>query len=231
MSSNVEQMFAQIAQRYDRANAFITFGLHRYWRRRAVRLSRARPGMHVLDCATGTGDFALEYLNVIGRTGCVVAIDICEPMLDVFRTKVQGAHSNLTIESADMLALPYPDGTFDIVSCGYGVRNADDPLRALAEMRRVCKPNGRVVILETGAPRQSVLWHLHALYTRHIVPIIGALVTGHRSAYEYLPRTAAVFPSGDAFVQMMAQGNGFARIDTYPLLGGASYIYVGVKRS
>jgi len=231
MSSNVEQMFAQIARRYDRANTLMTFGLHRYWRRRAVRLSQARAGMYVLDCATGTGDFAIEYLNVVGQTGRVVAIDICEPMLDVFRSKVQGAYSNLAIEYADMLALPYPDGTFDIVSCGYGIRNADDPLQALAEMRRVCKPNGRVVILETGVPRRSVLWHLHAFYTRRIVPIIGALVTGHQSAYEYLPRTAAVFPSGDAFVQMMTVGNGFARIDAYPLLGGASYIYVGVKRS
>lgn len=231
MSSTVEQMFAQIARRYDRANTLMTFGLHRSWRRRAVRLSQACAGMYVLDCATGTGDFAIEYLNVVGQTGRVVAIDICEPMLDVFRSKVQGAYSNLAIEYADMLALPYPDGTFDIVSCGYGIRNADDPLQALAEMRRVCKPNGRVVILETGVPRRSVLWHLHAFYTRRIVPIIGALVTGHQSAYEYLPRTAAVFPSGDAFVQMMTVGNGFVRIDAYPLLGGASYIYVGVKRS
>lgn len=231
MSARVEQMFARIAKRYDRANTLITAGLHRRWRRRAVRLSGAGCGMHVLDCATGTGDFALEFLRAVGPSGRVIATDICEPMLDVFRSKVERGHPNLTIAYADMLALPHADGTFDIVSCGYGVRNADDPRCALGEMARVTKPGGRVVILETGVPQRPLLRVLHALYTRRIVPTIGELVTGDRSAYEYLPRTAAAFPSGEAFLAMMADTAAFARIDAYPLLGGASYIYVGVKRS
>ncbi|GIV50816.1 MAG: demethylmenaquinone methyltransferase [Candidatus Kapaibacterium sp.] len=231
MSATVEQMFARIAKRYDRANTLITVGLHRRWRRRAVRLSGAECGMHVLDCATGTGDFAIEFLRAVGPSGRVVAADICQPMLDVFRCKVERGYPNLTIEAADMLALPYADATFDIVSCGYGVRNADDPFCALAEMARVAKPGGRVVILETGMPQHPLLGALHALYTRRIVPMIGELVTGDRSAYEYLPRTAAAFPSGEAFVSMMADTAAFTRIDAYPLLGGASYIYVGVKRS
>lgn len=231
MSTTVEQMFARIASRYDRANTLITAGLHRRWRQRAVRLSGARCGMHVLDCATGTGDFAIEFLRVVGPTGRVVAADVCQPMLDVFHCKVERAYPNLSIEYADMLALPYGDATFDIVSCGYGVRNADDPNHALEEMARVTKPGGRVVILETGIPRVPLLRPIHLFYTRCIVPILGELVTGDRSAYEYLPRTAAAFPSGEAFVAMMTEIGAFSRIDAYPLVGGASYIYVGIKRN
>lgn len=231
MSRQVVAMFARIAERYDRANTLITAGLHRQWRRRAVRESGAAEGMHVLDCATGTGDFALEFLRIVGSSGSVTAIDVCEPMLDVFRRKLAGPLPNLRIEYADMLDLPYDDTSFDVTSCGYGVRNADDPSRALAEMARVTKPGGRVVILETGVPRRFPMTMVYTLHTRLLVPLIGCIVAGDRAAYEYLPRTAAHFPSGDDFVAMMRQTGAFDHIRSIPLLGGASYIYVGIRRS
>ncbi|MCX7937556.1 MAG: ubiquinone/menaquinone biosynthesis methyltransferase [Bacteroidota bacterium] len=231
MSQAVEQMFARIAGQYDLANTLITAGLHHRWRRKAVQLSNARPAMHVLDCATGTGDFALAFAHVVGPTGQVIATDVCMPMLDVFRKKIEGIAAPIRIEYANMEQLPYPDATFDIVSCGYGVRNADNPWRALAEMARVTKPGGRVVILETGVPHH---WLLRAFYTVHvkvIVPLIGQLIVGDREAYRYLPRTAARFPYGNAFAERMYQTNAFESVAVYPLLGGASYIYVGTKRS
>jgi demethylmenaquinone methyltransferase/2-methoxy-6-polyprenyl-1,4-benzoquinol methylase len=231
MSQRVVDMFARVAERYDRANTFITAGLHRRWRRRAVRASMASSGMHVLDCATGTGDFALEFLRVVGPRGSVTAIDICEPMLAVFRRKMDQHVPNLRIEYADMLSLPYSDGSFDVTSCGYGIRNADDPLRALAEMARVTRAGGRVVILETGVPSSPLLRAVYAAHTRWVVPLVGRIIAGDREAYEYLPRTAAVFPYGEQFIGMMEATGAFAQHIAIPLLGGASYIYVGVKRS
>lgn len=231
MSQRVVRMFAQVAERYDIANTLITAGLHRRWRERAVRAGMVRQGMNVLDCATGTGDFALALVRAVGPTGTVTATDICEPMLAVFRRKVQHRYPNLRIEYADMLALPYPDGGFDVTCCGYGIRNADDPQRALAEMARVTKAGGRVVVVETGVPSPRLLRWLYAVHMRVVVPLIGQVVVGNRDAYEYLPRTAAVFPYGEQFLQLMEATGAFDTLTAQPLLGGASYIYVGVRRS
>ncbi len=231
MSQSVISMFARVARRYDIANTLITAGLHRRWRRAAVRLSGAKLGMRVLDCATGTGDFALEFLRAVGSDGMVIATDICQPMLEEFQRKADRRFPNLRIEYADMLSLPYPDGSFDVVSCGYGVRNADDPLQALHEMARVTKVGGCVVIVETGVPRLPILRAAYALHTRVIVPLVGQLVVGERTAYQYLQQTAAAFPYGERFVEMMKSTGAFGDVIARPLLGGASYIYCGIRCS
>lgn len=230
MSEAVERMFGRIAHGYDRANTMITAGLHRRWRRRAVRESGARHGMRILDCATGTGDFAIEFARVVGSKGVVIATDICQPMLDILKRKAQ-SYGQLRIEVADMQQLPYPDATFDIVSCGYGVRNADDPRAALAEMARVAVPGGKVVILETGVPTLLPLRWFYRFYIHVIVPLIGKLIVGDRAAYRYLPRTAEQFPYGDAFVALLQQTRVFEHIRSIPLVGGVSYIYIATKRS
>lgn len=231
MSKAVEQMFARIAKSYDAMNTLITLGLHRRWRRLAVRLSGARPGMRVLDCACGTGDFALEFLRAVGPSGQVVAIDICEPMLAVFRQKLSVVPPNLRIMVADMLALPFEDGAFDIVSVGYGVRNVDDPRRALVEMARVAVPGGCVVVLETGVPSIPLWRQLALFYMRRIVPLLGSIAARNRDAYEYLPHSAERFPYGEAFLTMMRETGLFARCTAVPLAGGVSYIYLGITRS
>ncbi|MCX7929813.1 MAG: ubiquinone/menaquinone biosynthesis methyltransferase [Chlorobi bacterium] len=231
MSDRVVNMFARIAPRYDVANTLMTAGMHHRWRRRAVQESGATTGMYILDCASGTGDFAIEFLRVVGSSGYVVATDVCQPMLEVLRHKVGNHYPNLRIEYADMQSLPYADATFDVTSCGYGVRNADNPQAALAEMARVTKPGGRVVIVETGIPSSVLLRMLYTMHTRIVVPLIGSVIAGDRAAYQYLPRTAAQFPYGEQFVTMMKETGSLEEIRYIPLLGGVSFIYVGVTRS
>ena len=226
MSEQVREMFASIARRYDAANEVLSLGVHRGWRRAAVRLSGARPGQRVLDCATGTGDLALAFKRAVGPTGEVVGTDFCAEMLEAAPRKARRAGLEVRFEVADALALPYPDASFDVASIAFGIRNVDDPVRCLREMARVVRPGGRVVVLEFGQPR-GPFGALFRVYSRQVMPAIGGLLTGNRAAYEYLPRTAAAFPAGDRFLGLMDAAGSFADRSATPLLAGTAYVYVG----
>jgi demethylmenaquinone methyltransferase/2-methoxy-6-polyprenyl-1,4-benzoquinol methylase len=126
------------------------------------------------------------------------------------------------------MSLPYADSTFDIVSIAFGIRNVAEPRRAVAEMARVVRPGGRVVVLEFGQPRSGVFAALYNLYRRRILPHVGAAITGQRSAYEYLEASAARFPSGDDFVALMRESAPFAEVMSEPLTLGIAWLYVGV---
>ena len=202
MSAEVRTMFAQIAPRYDLANEVLSFGVHRLWRRAAVRLSGAKAGDSVLDCATGTGDLALAFKRKVGPKGEVIGTDFCREMLAPAPEKARRAGLDVRFEVADALALPYPDQAFEVASIAFGIRNVDDPLRCLGEMSRVVRTGGRVVVLEFGQPA-GLFGRLFRFYSRHVLPAMGALLTGQRAAYEYLPRTASAFPSGDRFLALM----------------------------
>lgn len=225
MSEQVREMFASIARRYDAANEVLSLGVHRAWRRAAVRLSGAAPGDRVLDCATGTGDLALRFKRVVGTRGEVIGTDFCSEMLAAAPAKARRAGLDVRFEVADVLALPYPDASFDVASIGFGIRNVDDPVRCLREMARVVRREGRVVVLEFGQAR-GPFGALFGVYS-HLVPAIGAAITGNRAAYEYLPRTAAAFPAGDRFLSLMDEAGTFAQRSATPLMSGAVYVYVG----
>ena len=137
MSEAVRSMFAGISKRYDLMNTVITLGMHHAWRRRAVGLSSVRAGDRVLDVASGTGDFALEFAEKVGKGGHVTATDFCKEMLDYLPPKINTARHAISIEIADAMHLPYPSASFDVVSIAYGIRNVDDPNIALSEMVRV----------------------------------------------------------------------------------------------
>ncbi len=229
MSEQVRAMFSAIAGRYDAANDALSFGVHRLWRQRAVRLSGARPGQSVLDCATGTGDLALAFKRAVGDSGRVVGTDFCAEMLAAAPLKARRAGLAVEFEVADALNLPYPDRCFDIASISFGIRNVDDPVKCLAELARVVKPGGCVVVLELGQPH-GLFGALFRLYARYVMPLLGQLVTGQRSAYEYLPRTAAAFPAGDRFLALMDDSGAFASRSATPLWFGLAYVYVGVVR-
>ncbi|HLL56165.1 MAG TPA: bifunctional demethylmenaquinone methyltransferase/2-methoxy-6-polyprenyl-1,4-benzoquinol methylase UbiE [Myxococcaceae bacterium] len=228
MSTQVREMFSSIAPRYDVTNEVLSFGVHRLWRRVAVRLSGAREGHSVLDCATGTGDLAISFKRQVG-SGRVLGTDFCQEMLIPAPAKAAKAGVEIGFEVADAMALPYPDNTFDIASISFGIRNVDDPVQCLKEMSRVVKPGGRVVVLEFGQPR-GVFGALFRFYSKAVMPRIGGLLTGNRAAYEYLPRTSAQFPAGDQFLALMDKSQGFAERSAHPLTFGTAYVYVGVVR-
>jgi demethylmenaquinone methyltransferase/2-methoxy-6-polyprenyl-1,4-benzoquinol methylase len=223
----IQSIFSAVADGYDKANDAMTFGLARRWRRQLVNWSGVRAGQTVLDCATGTGDLALEFKKVVGHGGRVVGTDFCREMLSKAPPKAAQLGLEVDFQWADAMNLPFTDASFDVASIAYGIRNVRDPQRALSEMARVVKPGGHVMVLETGDSANSVLKRAFDFYFQKVVPRIGGWVTGKRFAYEYLNRSSRGFPSRDRFVQIMNATGRFAECECRVLMGGASYLYRG----
>jgi demethylmenaquinone methyltransferase/2-methoxy-6-polyprenyl-1,4-benzoquinol methylase len=190
--TQVRAMFDRIARVYDRMNSVMTAGMHHRWRRRAVDMARVGPGDRALDVATGTGDLALELERRTGPGG-VVGMDFAEAMLDIARHKAPG----ITFEQGNALALRYPDGSFDAATVGFGARNFSDLRQGLAEMARVVKPGGRVVVLEITTPQRPPLSWFFRIWFDHLVPGLGKLA-GDSDAYSYLPSSVRRFPGPEA---------------------------------
>lgn len=226
MSEQVRAMFAGIADNYDRTNTVLSLGIHHLWRKATVRASGAQAGTSVLDCATGTGDLAIAFKKAVGATGRVVGTDFCAEMLHHAPAKAQAAHTDIEFEVADVMNLPYPNNSFDVASISFGIRNVDNPVRGLAEMARVVRPGGKVVVLEFGQPR-GLFAVPFTLYSKYIIPAIGQMLAGSRDAYEYLPRTAAKFPSEEKFLSLMQQTGAFAHTAYTPLTFGVACLYTG----
>ena len=229
MSKQVQQMFASIAPAYDRTNSVLSLGIHHIWRKNTVQVSGARAGMSVLDCATGTGDLALEFKKTVGPEGQVIGTDFCPEMMETAPAKSEAKKLHVQFEVADAMNLPYPNHTFDISSISFGIRNVDDPSIALKEMARVVKPGGKVMILEFGQPK-GFMGVLYDWYSRHIIPFIGGLLTGNKEAYQYLPRTAAQFPCREEFLTLMRNTGMYSEASYQELTFGIAFLYKGVVR-
>ncbi len=226
MSEKVRRMFADIADDYDRINTILSFGVHHGWRTKTVQLSGAQKGDRVLDCATGTGDLAIEFKKKVGEDGYVLGTDFCKEMIAHAPAKARDENLSVDFEVADAMDLPYDDDEFTISSIAFGIRNVDDPVQSLQEMARVVEPGGRVVVLEFGQPK-GLMKYPYELYSQHIMPAIGGWISGNREAYTYLPKTSARFPAGDDFLALMDEAGCFSRHEAHKLTGGIAYIYVG----
>ncbi|MEN0059934.1 MAG: bifunctional demethylmenaquinone methyltransferase/2-methoxy-6-polyprenyl-1,4-benzoquinol methylase UbiE, partial [Bdellovibrio sp.] len=199
----IRAMFSKVAARYDRGNNVLSMGIHHLWRKKLVRYSGAQPGHHVLDCATGTGDLAIEFKKAVGPTGVVLGTDFCAEMLIPAPAKARELGLEIQFEQADVTQLQYADNRFDRASISFGIRNVGDPVKALQEMARVTKPGGQVLILEFGQVSLPIFGSIYNFYSQNILPKIGGWVTGQKEAYEYLQKSSAAFPCREEFVKLM----------------------------
>jgi demethylmenaquinone methyltransferase/2-methoxy-6-polyprenyl-1,4-benzoquinol methylase len=211
-------MFDRIAGVYDVMNSVMTVGMHQRWRERAVEVARIQPGSRALDVATGTGDLAVA-LREAGAE--VVGCDFSEEMLERARRK----EPSVRFESADALALPYEDNSFDAATVGFGARNFSDLSRGLSEMARVVRPGGRVVVLEITTPRKPPLSTFFSLWFDRAVPALGRLA-GDEDAYSYLPNSVKRFPGPEALAGLLADA-GLAEIRWILTAGGIIAIHAG----
>lgn len=226
----IHSMFSKVAHKYDRANSVLSMGIHHLWRTKLVDLSGAKFGDQILDCATGTGDLAIRFKKTVGSPGQVTGTDFCVDMLKSAPDKARNKNLEIKFEHADVTALQYEEKQFDIVSISFGIRNVSDPLKALSEMARVCKPGGRVMVLEFGQMQTPVIKELYNYYSEKILPKIGGLVTGQKEAYDYLQKSSAAFPCREGFLDLMKQTDRFKETSFTPVSFGIAYIYKGVVK-
>ena len=227
----VQSMFDAIAPRYDLLNSVLSARLHWGWRRAAVRAAVLSPGDAALDVCTGTGDLAFELARTVGAEGSVVGADFSLPMLRLGAEKAGRRDADARAISwalADTQALPFARNTFDAVTVGFGIRNVADIRAGVAEMARVVRPGGRVVILEFGQPRNRLFAGLYRFYSFRILPLLGGMVSGRRAAYEYLPSSVAAFHSREALADIL-RGAGLTEVTYSDLTFGTVIIHRGVK--
>jgi demethylmenaquinone methyltransferase / 2-methoxy-6-polyprenyl-1,4-benzoquinol methylase len=229
--AQVRAMFDRIAGLYDRMNTVMTAGLHRGWRRRAADLAEVLPGDRVLDVATGTGDLALELAARVAPGGEVVGIDFSQRMLELARAKASasGQHDvSVCFQAANALALPFDSNEYAAATVGFGARNFADLERGLAEMVRVVRPGGRVVVLEITTPRRPPLSTFFEVWFDRVVPVLGHLA-GDAAAYSYLPNSVRRFPGPDELAALMAR-SGLCDVRYLVTAGGIVALHVGVVR-
>jgi demethylmenaquinone methyltransferase / 2-methoxy-6-polyprenyl-1,4-benzoquinol methylase len=217
-------MFDRIARVYDLMNSVMTAGMHHRWRERAADLAGVGPGDRALDVAAGTGDLAIELARRVGPTGSVVGSDFSEPMLERARRK----STTVTWEQANALDLPYPDDGFDAATVGFGARNFSDLDRGLAEMARVVRPGGRVVVLEMTTPRRPPLSTFFSVWFDRVIPVLGR-IAGDPDAYAYLPSSVKRFPGPEALAARMEAAS-LRDLRWILTAGGIIALHVGTVR-
>jgi demethylmenaquinone methyltransferase/2-methoxy-6-polyprenyl-1,4-benzoquinol methylase len=228
--AKVESMFDSIAWRYDFLNHFLSFGIDRLWRRRAVRIiSRHYKNSEILDVATGTGDLAIAAMKINPLK--VTGIDISGNMLEIGREKIikKGLSAKIELIQGDSENIPLGNNMFDVVMVAFGVRNFSDPLRGLAEMNRVVRNDGMILVLEFSKPSGFLFRSVYDFYFRNILPFVGRLFSKDRSAYTYLPDSVYQFPDNEDFLRLLEKA-GFSATKQVKLTGGVASIYTGLKK-
>lgn len=226
-AGHVRGVFDSVAPKYDLMNDLMSMGLHRAWKAYTVMVANLHEGHRVLDIAGGTGDLALAFSKKVGRTGQVVLTDINEAMLRTGRDRLLNAGVALPTLVCDAEKLPFANNYFDVVSVAFGLRNMTHKNVALAEMNRILKPGGRLLVLEfskVAAPLEKV----YDWYSFKVLPRLGKLVAGDDSSYRYLAESIRMHP-GQAELKAMMHEGGFGHVDYHNLTGGVVALHVGIK--
>lgn len=229
--NRVRQMFAEIADNYDRMNHLLSMNVDKYWRWRTVKIVPPTGDSPILDVCTGTGDLALAYYKSAQGKVQVEATDFCPEMLAIGEQKKtkRGINGQLRFQEADTQQLPFEDDQFQIVSVAFGLRNVADTDLGLKEMTRVCRPGGKVAVLEFSQPGRQPFKGFYQFYFKHILPRIGqTLAKNKQDAYKYLPESVGEFPHGEALAERMRQA-GLREVFFRPLTFGVATLYVGTK--
>ncbi len=223
----VRALFATIADRYDFITVALSYGQDSRWKRRLVSMAQPGPSTHALDLATGTGDIAFAC-DAAGAH--VVGLDVTHRMIELARAKIRGRvdrHSPVFLVG-DMLALPFPDGSFDVVTTGYGLRNVPDLTRAIDEIHRVLKPGGQLLSLDFNRPGNTVVRAAYLMYLNAVGSALGWLLHRDPETYRYIPASIRQYPGAAAVARLM-QSRGFAHANYHRVLGGLMAIHHGVR--
>jgi demethylmenaquinone methyltransferase / 2-methoxy-6-polyprenyl-1,4-benzoquinol methylase len=226
-AGRVRGVFDSVAPKYDVMNDLMSLGLHRAWKAYAVAVANLRAGDKVLDIAGGTGDLALAFAKKVGVTGRVVHTDINEAMLRTGRDRLLDAGVSLPTLVCDAERLPFPEASFDLVSVAFGLRNMTHKDLALAEMNRVLRPGGKLLVLEFSRVAKP-LEKAYDWYSFKVLPRLGKLVAGDEDSYRYLAESIRLHPSQDELKALMQKG-GFGHVDYHNLTGGIVALHVGIK--
>jgi demethylmenaquinone methyltransferase/2-methoxy-6-polyprenyl-1,4-benzoquinol methylase len=228
-SARIAGMFDAIAARYDLLNHLLSAGLDRQWRRRAIAALRLSGREVLLDLCTGTGDLALaatDSTEPSRHARRVIGIDFSGEMLRIAQRKA-GARA-IDLLRGDATRIPLAASSVDAVTIGFGIRNVERPLEACREIARVLRPDGTLVILEFSLPRSAMLRSFYLSYFRRVLPIIGRVISRHKTAYSYLPESVEAFPSPEEFSRQLRE-SGFGTVNAVPLTFGVVYMFVAVK--
>jgi demethylmenaquinone methyltransferase/2-methoxy-6-polyprenyl-1,4-benzoquinol methylase len=224
----VRSLFDSIARRYDLLNHILSGGVDYYWRRRAVEHLKEISPKRILDVATGTGDFAIATLRL--EPDEVIGVDIAEEMLKRGREKMKskGLDDIITLMTGEAEKLQFESGLFDAAIVAFGARNFEDLEKGLAEMYRVLRAGGKIVVLEFSRPKHFPFRQVYFFYFRRILPLVGRAVSRHGDAYTYLPDTVMKFPEGETFIAILER-IGFRQTEQERLSFGIATVYVGIK--
>lgn len=224
----VKQMFDNISSDYDGLNRVISFGIDLKWRKKVVALVIEKKASKILDIATGTGDLAIQFAEK--GVPSVTGLDLSDGMLEIGRKKIaqKGLDSSVEMIQGDSENLPFEDNSYDAVTVAFGVRNFENIDRGLSEIYRVLKKGGILVVLETSIPTKSPAKQLYKFYTKFVLPVIGKVFSKDKSAYSYLSESAAAFPYGENFNNILGK-IGFIAMENRPQTLGVATIYTAIK--
>ncbi len=223
----VRGVFDSVASRYDVMNDVLSMGMHRVWKAYTVGVAAIQPGMRVLDIAGGTGDLARAFAARVGEQGCVVLTDINEAMLRTGRDRMLDQGRVIPTAACDAEHMPFADGSFDLASVAFGLRNMTNKEAALTEMARVLRPGGRLLVLEFSRPA-PLLQKPYDWYSFTLMPLLGKLIAKDGDSYRYLAESIRVHPD-QATLKAMMKDSGFGHVDVHNLAGGIVALHVGIK--